>query len=194
MKKLTWTLALLAALPLALSAQVSKEDLRKLAAAGISDEVILSYVKANGPVAKLSAEDVIELKQAGASEKLMTSVLSVSSAPPAEPRTNVVQRQAYTAPATTTYVTDSTPYYYTPSSSYYSDYYAPSYAASYSYGSYGPYYPRSYYYSSCYPRSYYYSSSCYPRSYYYSPGLSIGVSVGGHSSRGYVGVGGYRRH
>jgi len=199
MKTIAMTIALLAGLPLALSAQVTKEDIKKLTAAGISDEVILSYVKANGGVARLSAEDLVELKQAGASEKLMTTVLSVT---PAEPRTNVApqQRQAYTAPATTPYVTDSTPYYYTPSSTYYSDYYSPSYAASYSYGSYGPYYPsyyyssyypRSYYYSSCYPRSYYYSS-CYPR--YYSPGLSIGVSVGGHSSRGYIGVGGYRHH
>ena len=48
MKKIALAISFLAALPLALAAQVSKEDLRKLAAAGISDDVILSYVKANG--------------------------------------------------------------------------------------------------------------------------------------------------
>ena len=82
MKTIAMTLALLAGLPLAASAQVTKEDIKKLTSAGISDDVILSYVKANGGVAKLSAEDLVELKQAGASEKLLTTVLAV----PAESR------------------------------------------------------------------------------------------------------------
>jgi hypothetical protein len=176
MKKLSLTLAFLAGLPLALAAQVTKEDIKKLAAAGISDEVILSYVKANGGVAKLSAEDVVELKQAGASEKLLTAVLiNAPAAPAAAPAP--VQR-TYSAPATTTTVYDSAPYYYPPSYDYNSSYY-PAY-----------YYPN-YYYSSYYPRSYYYSS-CYPR--YYSPGISFGFSLGRScSSRGTIGVRGYRR-
>src|SRR5258707_360108 len=66
MKKLSLALTFLAALPLAAIAQVSKEDLKKLAAAGISDDVILSYVRANGGVARLSADDVIELENARA--------------------------------------------------------------------------------------------------------------------------------
>src|SRR3954471_24180495 len=115
MKKAAWTLALLAALPLALSAQVSKEDLKKLAAAGISDEVILSYVRANGPVAKLSAEDVIELKQAGASEKVLSVALGNAPAPapaytPAYDQQ--IPRQTYTAPSTT--IVEAAPYYYSP--------------------------------------------------------------------------------
>ena len=173
MKTLAMTLTFLAALPLALSAQVSKEDIKKLCAAGISDEVILSYVKANGPVAKLSAEDVIELKQAGASEKLLSVILGNSSAPaaPAPERTTVVTRPA------TTYV--STPYYYTPSYSYdYYDYYYPR-----------SYYAPSYYY---YPRYY---SSCYPRySSYYYPSFSVGYSSGRWcGTRGSFGVSSYRR-
>src|SRR6187399_484885 len=145
MKKLTWTLALMAALPLALSAQVSKEDLRKLAAAGISDEVILSYVKANGPVAKLSAEDVIELKQAGASEKVLAVALGNAPAPaPAYTPSYEQPRQTYTAPSTT--VVEAAPYYYSPSVSYASYVEAPYYYPSYYYGG--------YYGSYCYPRYY----------------------------------------
>ena len=153
MKTLTMTLTFLAALPLALAAQVSKEDIRKLCSAGISDEVILSYVKANGPVAKLSAEDVIELKQAGASEKVLTAVLGAAAAPEYRPEPRTVEKQIYTAP-TTTYVYDSAPYYY-------------------------PYYSN-YYYSSYYPRYYYSPSYCAPRYSYSSfyPSLSLGFYGG----------------
>jgi hypothetical protein len=181
MKKISLTLALLVGLPLALSAQVTKEDIKKLATAGISDEVILSYVKANGGVARLSADDVVELKQAGASEKLLTAVLSNAPAGPAAPAPAAAPAQeyrTYSAPSTTTYAYGSTPYYYTPSYDYYSSYTPTYYYPSYSYSS---YYPRSYYYSSCYPR-------------YYSPGISFGFSLGrSYSSRGSTGVHGYRR-
>lgn len=192
MKTLGLTLAFLAGLPLAADAQVSKEDIKKLTAAGISDEVILSYVKANGPVAKLSAEDVIELKQAGASEKVLSVILSGSPAAPAP--------APAAAPATVVY--NTTPYYYNPSPVVVDSAY--SYPASYSYSAYAStYYPRSYYYSSsCYPRYYssynyprYYSSyNCYPRSYYSSPSLSIGWSSRGYCApRGGFGVSYYRR-
>jgi len=214
MKKLTWTLALLAALPLALSAQVSKEDLRKLAAAGISDEVILSYVKANGPVAKLSAEDVIELKQAGASEKVLAVALGNAPAPaPAYTPSydQQVPRQTYTAPSTTV---ESAPYYYSPSVSYASYVDAPYYYPSYYYG-YGGYYgsycyPRYYGGGYCYPRYYGgYYNSCYPgygRGYIgvsgYRGGVSVGVGLAGShgsvgvgvSTGGHSTVGGYRGH
>lgn len=176
-KNIALVLTFLAGLPLAVAAQVSKEDLKKLGSAGISDDVILSYVKANGPVAKLSAEDVIELKQAGVSEKVLTVVLAGPTAAP-QVTERIIEKQA---PATT-YVYDSTPYYYTPSVTY-SDYYYspyPRYYSSYSY-------PHSYYYSSySYPR-YYSSSYCYPR---YSYGVSISS---GRTSRGSLGVSGYRR-
>jgi hypothetical protein len=176
MKTLTMTLTFLAALPLALSAQVSKEDIRKLCSAGISDEVILSYVKANGPVAKLSAEDVIELKQAGASEKLLSVILGAPQAAPAPER--MPEKTVITRPATTSYVYDSTPYYYTPSSYAY-DYYP----TSYYYPTYS-YYPR-YYSSYYYPR--YYSSYCYPS-------FSVGFSSGRWCSpRFSLGVSTYRR-
>jgi hypothetical protein len=183
MKKIAMTLALLAGLPLALSAQVSKEDLRKLAAAGISDEVILSYVRANGPVAKLSAEDVIDLKQAGASEKVLSAVLGNAPAPaPAYTPSEQPRAQAqtvYSSAPSTTVVYDSAPYYYTPSVSY----------AAYS----TPVYYPTYYYGGYYPR-YYSTGYCSPRYYGgYYPRTSFGVSVGFGSSRGHIGVSGYRR-
>lgn len=181
MKTLTMTFAFLAALPLAAAAQVTKEDIKKLTAAGISDEVILSYVKANGPVAKLSAEDVIELKQAGASEKVLSMLLAAPAPAPAP------------AP-TTNYVVNTTPYYYNPSTTVYDTGY--SYPASYSYSAYAStyptysyYYPRSYYYPSYHYPRYYSSYSYYPRSYY-----SIGWSSRGHCSpRGSFGISYYRR-
>ena len=182
MRAIALTLAILAGLPLAASAQVTKEDIKKLTAAGISDDVILSYVKSNGGVARLSAEDVVELKQAGASEKLLTSILS--NAAPSQPKTLEKPALAPPAPATPT-VVDSTPYYPAPTTVYASDY---SYPSSYYYP-YSWYYPA--YYSSWYPRSYYYSS-CYPRSYYYSP-VRVGLSTGRYYGRGSVGVSVYRR-
>ena len=183
MKKLALAITILAALPLAAMAQVSKEDLKKLAAAGISDEVILSYVKANGGVARLSAEDVIELKQAGASEKLLSTVLgtSSSSAPayaPKAPPTSTYTTDNY-APPSTTYVYDSTPYYYTPSVSY-----------AVGIGAYfGGYYP--YYWGGCYPRYYGYSNYCYPR-YGYGYSGYCAPHYATPYSRGYAGVSGYR--
>jgi hypothetical protein len=176
MKAITLTLVLLAGLPLAVSAQVTKEDIKKLTAAGISDDVILSYVKSNGGIGKLSAEDVVDLKQAGASEKLLTSILSNSSPAPQK----MVERPAGTPPAPAPApVADTAPYYSTPSTVVYPDYYPSSY---YTY-----YYP--YYWS--YPRYYY--SSCYPRSYYYAPGIRAGFSTGHYYGRGSVGVSVYRR-
>jgi hypothetical protein len=177
MRKIALAFTFLAALPLAVAAQVSKEDLKKLAAAGISDDVILSYVKANGGVARLSAEDVIELKQSGASEKLLASILGSAPAPSAAAPE---QRSTYTAdsyapPATTSYVYDSSPYYY------------PSVSYAVGIGAYfGGYYP---YYYSCYPRYYGYSY-CSPHYYggygYCSPHYATPYS------RGYAGVSGYR--
>ena len=154
-------LGVLGVLSMPVLADVTKEDLKKLTSAGISEEVILSYVKANGPMAKLSAQDLIDLKQAGASEKLLASVLAVSTAPvgpaaPQDTRRSVVGGQVY-PPTTVPYVYDSTPYYYTPSTVYYSS------------SSPGYYYPRSYYSPS-------YSYSTWP-SHHSHASVSIHPSV-----------------
>lgn len=119
------TLSMVGLLALPVFADVTKEDLKKLAAAGISEEVILSYIKANGPVSKLSVDDLVELKNAGLTEKVLAAA---AAPPPVSPQ--VVENRSYY----------STPSYGSPSP-YYSSYYSP-----YRYSS-GSYYP-SYYYPS----------------------------------------------
>lgn len=168
MKKALMALAFLGAWPLAAAADVTKEDIKKLAAAGISEDVILSYIRQNGPVAKMSADDLIELKQAGVSDKVLGALTGASPAPAAK----VVEKKETVVVPQTTVVYDTPRTYYVPSYSYY--------APSYSYGTYCwshrrygcctstywsyPYYS-SYSYNYCYPRSYYYS---YPRYSYRS--------------------------
>lgn len=138
----TWALAIafLAAAPLAASADTSKEDILKLAKAGISDEVILAFVRANG-APRLSSDDVIELKEAGVSDKVLSAMLSpkperrVEDTPVRrEPETRVVEREVYVQPRTV-YVPSYSYYYYDncwPSYRYYSDCW-PSYSFGFSY-------------------------------------------------------------
>jgi len=161
MKRLAIALTILAAAPLAASADVSKEDIKKLIGAGVGEEVILSFIRSHGPAAKMSADDLVELKQAGATEKVLATMAGGSNATPAAP---AAPARTYTYAPSTTYVAD-TPVYS-------SDYYYPYY--SYPYFSYWP----SYYYWGCYPRYSYSYSSCYPR-YGYSygyPRYSYGYS------------------
>lgn len=160
MKKLALVLGLLAAAPLAASADVSKEDIKKLAAAGVGDEVILAFIRSNGPVVRLTADDIVELKQAGAGEKVLSALVGGAGAPQkvqTQIVEKVVERPVYVS-SSPTYVVDPPSYYYP--SYYYSNYAWPS---TYYYSS----------YSSCYPR-YSYSSYCGPR---------LGVSYYGGSSR-----------
>ena len=82
MKRLLLTLGTLCALGATTFADIGKEELKKLARAGISDEVILSYVRSRGPVAKLSADDIIELKKAGLSDGLLTTLVSLAEPAP----------------------------------------------------------------------------------------------------------------
>lgn len=65
MMKSLFAIAIFTAFPLAAWADVTKDDVKKLHAAGVSEDVILAYIKANGPLAKLSADDLIDLKKAG---------------------------------------------------------------------------------------------------------------------------------
>ena len=49
-------------------ATVTKDDVRKLLAAGISEDTIILYIHRNAPAPSPSPEDVVELKNAGASD------------------------------------------------------------------------------------------------------------------------------
>ncbi len=57
---------------------VTQEDIRKMVAAGASDDVILALVASHGTFEKLSADDVIDLKRAGASDRLVEGLLLAS--------------------------------------------------------------------------------------------------------------------
>lgn len=168
MKTALTAFAFLAALPLAAAAQVTKEDIKKLVAAGVSDDVVLTYVRANGPAPRMTADDLIELKQAGAGEKTLASLASGGSNPstPA-PRVEVVEKPVYVPQTTYVYSTPSVSSYWC-SSHYSYDGCSSYYARPVVYGSY--YYPRYSYYSG------YCGPSYYGRHYYSRP--RVGISVG----------------
>lgn len=69
------TFAVFACLSSAALADVGKEELKKLVQAGLSDELILNYVRYKAPLARISAEDLLELKKAGLSDSLLTRLL-----------------------------------------------------------------------------------------------------------------------
>ena len=156
------TLFILAAAPGWAAAQASKEDLQKLVKAGLSDDVIIAYVKANGFAGKLSSDELIELKAAGVSDRVLAGVLTAGETAPVK----VIERPA--SEPTTVYVerppvvisgswSVGVPYYYR--SSYY--YCPPSYRSYYS-----GYYSRPYI-----GGSYFRSTYCAPRhSFAYSRG------------------------
>lgn len=113
MKKTLIALALTGLIPAAAAADVSKEDIKKLAAAGISDEVILTYLRTHGPVPTFTADDLVELKQAGVSERVLAELAGRPAAAPAPPpapapRTEVVERTVY-VPSSPTYVIEPAP-------------------------------------------------------------------------------------
>jgi hypothetical protein len=58
---------------------VGKEELQKLARAGLSDELILGYVRHKGPLARLSPDDLLELKKSGLSDSLLVSLLPLQA-------------------------------------------------------------------------------------------------------------------
>ncbi|MBI2933198.1 MAG: hypothetical protein HYY16_16255 [Planctomycetes bacterium] len=137
---LTLSFAMLAAG--AAFAGVTKEDLKKLLSAGVGDEVVLSFIKANGPVDPLSADDLVELKKIGAGDKLLQDILErkeekpqpqvqpksdpqQTPAPPPqsypdlrpEPTERVIERETVVVerPSTTVYVYDEPSVVYYPS-------------------------------------------------------------------------------
>lgn len=94
MKKLAATLAAVFILPAALFGEVTKEDLKKLAGAQVSDAVVIAYVRSHGPMPQLSAQDLIELKSAGVSDKVLEQVAAGDPKPPSAPvRAEVVERR-----------------------------------------------------------------------------------------------------
>jgi hypothetical protein len=90
------TLALLSCLATAAFADVGKEELKKLVHAGLSDDLIVNYVRYKAPLTRLSADDVIELKKSGLGDELLVKLLPYQE-PAAE--TSPTPRPASTAAA-----------------------------------------------------------------------------------------------
>ena len=84
MKKLLSTLLLAGFAPAAAFADVTKEEIQRLLAAGVSDEVVLSYIRQHGPVDRLSADDLVDLKAAGAGDQVLSALLSNQAVPDAD--------------------------------------------------------------------------------------------------------------
>jgi hypothetical protein len=111
-------------------ADVTKQDVKKLLAAGLSDPVVVKFVEQNGPMEKLSPEDVAELKAAGASDSLIQALLEATTAKARPTYRDVEERVVVVPRETVVYTTPyASPYYY-PYYSYpraYYPYYYPRY-------------------------------------------------------------------
>lgn len=182
MRRITLAAAFLGMASVAAFADVSKENIKTLQKANVSEEVILSYIKANGPIIKLSADDLVELRQAGVSDKVLQAMAGGSpgeTAPGRVSAANAAPPAAYVAPS---YLSED-PYY---GSSYNNYSYPRTYSGYYNYGGY--YSP-----SHSYPR--HYDNSHHGNSLLsYEHRTSSGHSVGGHRSGGHSGAhsGGHR--
>jgi hypothetical protein len=159
-----WTALILMASSLPVLADVSKEEVRRLLDAHVSDQTIISYVQKNGPMQPLSIEDLSQLKNAGASDELLRALLDASRPSDAvTPSAGTTEPYASGSTTTVIYDTPRTYYYPTP---YYVPYSYPSYYY-YSYPYYSHYRPYRYSYSPHYGRSYPYSN------YYYGYGRTV---------------------
>lgn len=122
---LTW--AMLGALAQPAAADVAKEDLKKLAAAGIGDDVVPAFIQAKAPVSRMSADALAELKQAGVSDGVLMALIETAAPARVVARTGVVTQETYVYPVEYSYA----PCY--ASASTYSSWYAPSFSLSLGY-------------------------------------------------------------
>lgn len=137
MRKTLLAMAILGTLGLPVLADVTKEDLKRLGAAGISEDIILSYMKTNAPVVNLSADDLVELKKAGLTNRVLAAATVQGASPQGPSNPLRVPDQVAVAPP----APDA---YYPPTTAYAYDYYS-SPARPYLYSGYSSVYPyRSY--------------------------------------------------
>ncbi len=93
MKKLALVPMIVASLSLSAAADVTKEDITKLVKAGVSDNVVLSYIQKHGPVDKLSATDLIELKEAQVSEAVLKALMQSHASRPGSSNASPVSKE-----------------------------------------------------------------------------------------------------
>src|SRR5262245_64661436 len=77
------SLLFLAVAPALASAQTTVSDLKKLAKAGVSDDVILAVLKVREFQGKPTSDDLVELKEAGISDRVLAELLSPGGEGPA---------------------------------------------------------------------------------------------------------------
>ena len=94
MKRWAWAVVGFLAVPFAASADVTKEDIAKLLDHQISDDVIIAYIQAYGPVASFSSEDLVELKTKGASDRVVLELLKIKSESAEKVKSTLPQRPA----------------------------------------------------------------------------------------------------
>ena len=104
MKKIALAFLTAAALNLPAGADVTKQEILTLTKAGVSDDVIISYVRKNGPVAKLSAEDIVELKKANVSDPVMKVLLEPDVAKEVKPAPKKPTVRRFTSDPATIYL------------------------------------------------------------------------------------------
>lgn len=68
----------------AAASNVSADDLVKLHAAGLNDDVLIALIESDGAVFKLSAEDILALRERGLSQKVILAMLQTAKKPAAE--------------------------------------------------------------------------------------------------------------
>lgn len=71
--KVMFVVAMLCLFAAPAMADVTKSDMKKLIDAGMSDPVMLEYIKAKAPV-RMTANDLVELKKLGASDKVLAAL------------------------------------------------------------------------------------------------------------------------
>ena len=170
MKKILAMVVLGIAFPMTAAADVTKEDILKLTGAGISQDVIVNFIKANAPVRNFTADELVELKKKGVGDRVLAALTAKPAKPaprpaprPKAPRTSVVRE--WRAPVS---------YYY-----YSRPYYSTFYGLGYNYSHSGHY--SSHYGSHYGSHSGTHSGTHYSSGYGFHSGSHSGSHAGSHS-------------
>ena len=81
MQTISLTLAALLMAPAAASADVTSKDIFKLAREGVDGDTILTYARANRPVEKLTATDLVDLKGTGMAAPVLAKLALLQEEP-----------------------------------------------------------------------------------------------------------------
>ncbi len=190
---LVTALALFVPTAVAFAQDVTKEDIVKLSKAGLSDQVIIEFLKTRNTRIALTASDVIDLKAAGVRDSVVKFMLEAPLKEKGETKGGCGATEARIPAVTVRPTVVAAPVYYG-DGPYYLGYYG--YGYPYRYG-YTHYYP--YTYSHVYSRPWHYGYSHYGYTGYghgtygWGHGYSShgGVHGGGHAGGGHSG-GGHR--